>query len=228
MTVAGKWALVTGAASGIGAEFCRQLEERGFGVLKVDCRPAPGEYSLLLDLTDQDAAARVMAWLGEIGIVPDLLINNAGIFDFMAVADMDPRRLDLYVDLHVRAVTQLCRAMVPAIAMYAATKAYIRAFSRALRLETRDCGVSVTVACPGGIATDLFGLSPKLQRLGVRVGALYTPRRFVHGALKAVMGRRKQYINGPVNRLAIVAVGILPDWVRIWVKYLLLDKLSKK
>jgi hypothetical protein len=251
MTAAGKWALVTGAASGIGAEFCRQLEERGFGVLKVDCRPAPGEYSLLLDLTDQDAAARVMAWLGEIGIVPDLLINNAGIFDFMAVADMDPRRLDLYVDLHVRAVTQLCRAMVPAmaargggmilnmssmscwmpmpgIAMYAATKAYIRAFSRALRLETRDCGVSVTVACPGGIATDLFGLSPKLQRLGVRVGALYTPRRFVHGALKAVMGRRKQYINGPVNRLAIVAVGILPDWVRIWVKYLLLDKLSKK
>ena len=52
MTAAGKWALVTGAASGIGAEFCRQLEERGFGVLKVDCRPAPGEYSLLLDLTD--------------------------------------------------------------------------------------------------------------------------------------------------------------------------------
>ena len=46
--------------------------------------------------------------------------------------------------------------------------------------------------------------------------------------MKAVMGRRKQYINGPVNRLAIVAVGILPDWVRIWVKYLLLDKLSKK
>lgn len=115
---------------------------------------------------------------------------------------------------------------MPGIAMYSATKAYIRAFSRALRLELRSKGVSVTVACPGGIATDLFGLPPKLQRLGVRLGALATPSRFVRGALRATMRHRKQYINGLVNRLAIVAVGAMPDRLRQQVKPLLLDKLS--
>lgn len=233
-----KCALITGAASGIGAEFCRQLSERGWRVLKVDRQSCDDEAnSLILDLTAPDATARVASWLENLGVVPDLLVNNAGIFDFAKVTSLTEERLDLYVNLHVRAVTQLCRAIapmmvqrgsgmilnmssmscwmpMPGIAMYAATKAYLRVFSRALRLELRGTGVSVTVACPGGIATDLFGLPPKLQRLGVRVGALYTPRRFVRCALRATMRRRKQYINGPVNRLAIVAVGLLPEWLR--------------
>ncbi|MDE7388980.1 MAG: SDR family NAD(P)-dependent oxidoreductase, partial [Muribaculaceae bacterium] len=230
----GRCALVTGAASGIGAEFCRQLTADGWLVLRVDRQPcADGDeaHTLQLDLTLPDAATRVASWLENSGLVPDLLINNAGIFDFAKVNSLSPQRIDLYIDLHVRAVSQLCRAIapmmvargsgmilnmssmscwmpMPGIALYAATKAYIRVFSRALRLELRDSGVSVTVACPGGIATDLFGLPPKLQRLGVKVGALYTPRRFVKGALRATLRRRKQYVNGPVNRLAIVAVGM--------------------
>ncbi len=232
-----RYALVTGAASGIGAEFCRQLLERGWKVMMIDRQPCSGPLSLQVDLTDPDAVDRIMDWTRSLGIVPDLLINNAGIFDFRHVCDLTPRRIDLYVDLHMRSLTQLCRAMVPlmasrgsgmvlnmssmscwmpmpGIAMYAATKAYIRAFSRALRLEVRDRGVSVTVACPGGIATDLFGLPRNLQKLGVRVGALYTPRRFVRCALRATFRHRKQYINGAINRLAIVAVGALPDFLR--------------
>lgn len=113
---------------------------------------------------------------------------------------------------------------MPGIAMYSATKAYIRAFSRALRLELKDSGVSVTVACPGGIATDLFGLPPRLQRLAVRLGALQIPERFVRNAIRQTLRRRKQYINGLLNRLAIVAVGALPDWLRIAVKRQLLDR----
>lgn len=233
-----KTALVTGAASGIGAEFCRQLGESGWQVLMIDRQPCPdAHHSLQLDLTDPLADSKITDWLNSLDIVPDLLINNAGIFDFKRVCAMTPQRLDLYIDLHMRAVTRLCRAIIPlmaergsgmvlnmssmscwmpmpGIAMYSATKAYIRAFSRALRLEVKDRGVSVTVACPGGIATDLFGLPKKLQKLGVRVGALQTPRKFVRGALRATMHHRKQYINGLVNRLAIVAVGALPDSLR--------------
>ena len=117
-----------------------------------------------------------------------------------------------------------CWMPMPGIAMYSATKAYIRAFSRALRLELKDSGVSVTVACPGGIATDLFGLPKNLQRFAVRIGVLQTPRRFVRKAIRQTLRRRKQYINGPLNRLAIVLVGALPDWVRIRVKRLMLDR----
>lgn len=241
-------ALVTGAASGIGAEFCRRLEQDSWRVLKVDRTEIAGDAdAFVIDLTDADSTERILAWLDSIGVLPDLWINNAGIFDFKPVGELSERRIDLYVDLHVRSLTQICRAVgrrmavrgsgmilnmssmscwmpMPGIAMYSATKAYIRAFSRALRLELKDSGVSVTVACPGGIATDLFGLPKNLQRFAVRIGVLQTPRRFVRKAIRQTLRRRKQYINGPLNRLAIVLVGALPDWVRIRVKRLMLDR----
>lgn len=117
---------------------------------------------------------------------------------------------------------------MPGIGMYAATKAYIRVFSRSLALELKDYGVGVTVACPGGIATDLFGLPRNLQRLGVKLGVLATPQRFVSGALKRMFNHKKQYINGFINRLAIVAVALLPDSMRLIVKHKLLDKNGTK
>ena len=244
-------ALVTGAASGIGAEFCQQLAAGGWRVLKVDRTEIPGDPdALAVDLTDADSTERIMAWLDARGILPDLWINNAGIFDFKAVCDLQERRLDLYIDLHIRSLTQICRAVgpkmaargsgmilnmssmscwmpMPGIAMYSATKAYIRAFSRALRLELKDSGVSVTVACPGGIATDLFGLPKNLQRLAVRLGVLQTPQRFVRNAIRRTLRHRKQYINGLLNRISIFFVGALPDSLRIQVKRHLLDRLTK-
>ncbi len=258
------WAVVTGASSGIGLEFSRQLAAGGCNVIMVSNQAAElQKYAselatlyevktlpLALDLTAESATAVLMDFMREHGIVPELLINNAGVFDFKSVDAMTGARLDLYIDLHVRAVTHISRAIgalmarngggrilnmssmscwmpMPGIAMYSATKAYIRAFSRAYRVEMKDCGVSVTVACPGGIATDLFGLPRKLQRLGVRLGVLMTPAAFVKRALKRTIAGKAQYINGPLNRVSIVAVACVPEWGRMVIKRRLLDRISK-
>lgn len=245
-------ALVTGGASGIGAEFCRQLREKDWRVISVDRTPQPDDSDAIeLDLTDPDATQKLLARLDEMGILPDLWINNAGVFDFRSVTNLSPSRIDLYVDLHIRSLTHLCREVgkrmaergsgrilnmssmscwmpMPGIALYSATKAYIRVFSRALRLELKDSGVSVTVACPGGIDTALFGLPMNLRKLAVRLGATQTPQKFVRGVLKRTLRNRKQYINGLLNRIAIVAVGCLPECARMQVKHRLLNKIEAK
>lgn len=265
-------AVVTGASSGIGLEFSRQLAAMGYNLLMVSNELGPltqhsaqlaadtgvDAVPLCVDLTAPDAVERITGWLVELGETPRILINNAGIFDFRAVEDLSPRRINLYIDLHMRAVTHLTREIgdmmarndgmaadggvkgyilnmssmscwmpMPGIAMYSATKAYIRAFSRAYRVEMKPRRVSVTVACPGGIATDLFGLPRRLQRVGVVVKALDTPERFVSKALRKTLRGKAQYINGGLNRLSIVAVASLPEWGRLMIKKYLLDRLGK-
>ncbi len=262
-------ALVTGASSGIGRQFAVELARMGADVLLVSnqerelaetasmlasmCGEDERQFkALCIDLTRDDAAGEVLGFCQENGLEVDILINNAGIFSFREVVDMSRERIGMFIDLHVRAVTNLCRTFaidmrerdchgyilnmssmacwmpMPGIAMYSATKAYIRVFSRSLNVELADSGITVMAACPGGIATDLFGLPTNLQRLGVSLGVLCTPERFARMALKRLLKRRRQYVNGLVNRLAIVVVSILPDKLRLIVKHKLLDKNVKR
>lgn len=258
----GRWAVVTGASSGIGLCFCRELAHRGCNLIMVsnqDClTQRAGDiaadfgvtaYPFVCDLTADDSIGLLLDFIDSRRLSPDYLINNAGIFSFREVTATDPARVDCFIDLHVRAVTRLSREFalrfarrgsgrilnmssmscwmpMPGIALYSATKAYIRVFSRALCYELRDSDVSVTVACPGGIATDLFGLSDRLKRLAVSLGVLTRPETFARKAIDRMLKGRKQYINGLLNRLSIFFVAITPTPVRMMVKHRLLDRMS--
>lgn len=257
----GQVAVVTGASSGIGLEFSRQLAALGADLVMVSNQPQELEqhgqsirqqwgrrvFTLCLDLTAADCAERLLAFTDEQGLEIDVLINNAGIFQFYPLVDASDGKTNAFIDLHVRAVTSLCRkvgarmrdrgrghilnmssmscwAPMPGLAMYSATKAYIRVLSRSLHYELRDYGVRVTVACPGGISTSLFGLPENLKHLAVNIKALDTPEAFVRKAIKKMAKGKMQYINGMLNRLAIVGCGCAPTGVRMLIKRLMLDK----
>ncbi len=257
----GKWAVVTGADGGIGMEFCRALARRGCSLVLVSVTVDPlrkaafsletefgiKSYPLTLDLRDHNAESMLAAYLKTLGIDPDFVINNAGIFSFRELADTSDKKIECFIDLHVRATTMLslffarrfrergsgrilnmssmsCWMPMPGLAMYSSTKAYIRVFTRSLHYELKDYGASATVAAPGGIATSLFGLPDNLMRLAVGIGAVERPEKFAEKAVKAMLKGKKQYINGIVNRLAIFFVGITPTWIRMQVKRRLLDK----
>ena len=85
-------------------------------------------------------------------------------------------------------------------------------------MEMRLYGVGVTVVCPGGVATDLYGLAPRLQRLGVRLGVLMTPEKLVKVALRRMFRQRKQVIPGWINRLMVPIIAVVPDGALAWVK----------
>ena len=64
----------------------------------------------------------------------------------------------------------------PGLSLYSASKAYLRAFSVAFAKEVREHGIRVTAVCPAGVATDLYGLTPRWQRIGQRLGGAHLGR----------------------------------------------------
>ena len=215
--------------------------------MKIEKEFGVSALPLTVDLTDQQEVSIIAAFLLNKKIEIDYLVNNAGIFSFRELADTPDAKISCFIDLHVRATTMLstyfarqfkergsgrilnmssmsCWMPMPGLAMYASTKAYIRVFTRALHYELKDYGATATVAAPGGIATDLFGLPDNLKRLAMRIHAIEAPDTFAEKAIKAMLKGKKQYINGFINRLAIFFIGILPTSARMLIKHKLLDK----
>jgi NAD(P)-dependent dehydrogenase (short-subunit alcohol dehydrogenase family) len=106
----GKVALVTGAASGIGAACAALLAARGARVLGTDLRPGPGQFGH--DVTDEaawDAAvAECVARHGRL----DVLVSNAGTTDFGSVIDLDMAKLRQQARVHVEGAFLGMRAAV--------------------------------------------------------------------------------------------------------------------
>ncbi|MBV8464235.1 MAG: SDR family NAD(P)-dependent oxidoreductase, partial [Acidimicrobiales bacterium] len=122
----GRTAVVTGASSGIGAALARQLVHRGFGVslvarrrdlleqLAADLRALDVDVQVFaMDLCDRSARAELPQQINERGLVPDILINNAGCSTLGAVARSDPAREMEMLELDVVAVADLCSRFVP-------------------------------------------------------------------------------------------------------------------
>lgn len=163
------------------------------------------------DMAEMKAAEELFAWTEEQGIKVDVLINNAGMFSFCDVLNTPVERIERTILLHDVTATKMCRLYAqdmaargggyilnmssysiwmpyPGLSLYSASKAYLKSFSVAFSKEVRDKKVYVTAICPAGIATDLYGLSPRLQRLGLKIGGLMSPdscaRRSLNGLFR--------------------------------------------
>lgn len=176
--------------------------------------PAVWVRALVKDLATPTAAEELFAWTEGESIKVDVLINNAGIFSFCDLLRTPIERVQRMIYLHDITSTLNCRLYAadmiergggrilnmssysiwmpyPGLAIYSASKAYLKSFSVAFSKEVKDRGVTVTAICPAGIATDLYGLSHDLQRFGVRTGILMTPESCARRGLKAMFrGRR--------------------------------------
>jgi short-subunit dehydrogenase len=118
-------ALVTGASSGIGEAFARELASRGFGLvitarrvellerLAVEIRANHGVAVLVVtaDLASPGGVTALLAGCADLEI--DLLVNNAGFGTYTPFVEIEPDRIQQEMALNMVAPVTLSRALLP-------------------------------------------------------------------------------------------------------------------
>ena len=118
------YALVTGASSGIGLEYAKQLardyhydivlvsnQEKELAAAAADIASQFGVQtkSLYMDLSKQDAAEEVYDFCKKEGLEVDVLVNNAGMLIFQSFRTTPMKKIETLAMLHVVTMTKLCR-----------------------------------------------------------------------------------------------------------------------
>ena len=199
--LAGKLALVTGAARGIGASIAQTLAREGAQVIGMD-RPQEegalgetmsriGGRGLALDVTAKDAGDRILAGCGPL----DVIVHNAGVTRDKMLRNMAPHLWDMVLDINLGSIMRInerlagegfkpgarvvCISSIGGIAgnpgqtNYAATKAGIIGYVDALAPEFARRGGAINAVAPGFIETQMTAAMPLVNReVGRRLNSL--------------------------------------------------------
>jgi NAD(P)-dependent dehydrogenase (short-subunit alcohol dehydrogenase family) len=176
-------AIVTGAASGIGAATARRLADEGAELWLVDraedaLRRLASSLSanwLVADVTEPGAAERAVEQAGGV----DVLVTAAGAILRRTAEQTSDAEWDAALALNLTATFRFCRAAIPAMrergggaivtvgsgwglvagpraVAYAATKAAVVNLTRALAIDHGPEGIRANCVCPGDTSTPLL------------------------------------------------------------------------
>ena len=144
------------------------------------------------------------------------------------------------IDVNTKALTAFCRLSltmmkesstiinigsnsswqpVPYMSVYAAGKAYVLSFSRALGRELKNRGIHVMCVCPGWVKTEFIDIAAKDDTVSY-YDRWYTPEQVVERAMDDLKKKRKVSIMGLPVRMQVRLVKFLPvDLImNIWCK----------
>lgn len=245
-----KIAIVTGASSGMGREFVRQLEK---------CYPSLDEIWVIArrrerllelqekgniplrifsgDLLENEIYDQLTIQLEERKPKLRMLINAAGFGKSGRVDEIFRENPTLQTDmirLNCESLTRMCGICMPYFtkgsyiinlasaaafcpqpnfAVYAATKAYVLRFSRALGAEMKRQGIVVTAVCPGPVDTEFFQVSGTIENIWKRRTMAEAPEVVYRALLDAKAGKSVS-VYGTWMRAAHIAAKLIPhDWI---------------
>jgi 2-hydroxycyclohexanecarboxyl-CoA dehydrogenase len=211
--LAGKVALITGGGGGIGAATAALFRTEGASVMLVDMdaaalertasaireqSPGAGVAHLAANVAGADAATQAVAQcIQKFGRL-DVLVNNASMRNYSALADASSQEWEAVVGVNMLGNANFCRAALPLLrkagqgaivnvsscyavkgrkgmALYDATKAAILAMTRTLAFEETAHGIRVNAVCPGSTLTDFH--VKRTEAAGKSVEELKTQRQ---------------------------------------------------
>lgn len=189
MLLRDKAAIVTGAASGIGAASAALFAAEGAQVLAVD-RPGTGLaekhagtaaiHTLELDITGEEAPRTLVAAAVETLGGIDVLFNNAGVSSHAPAEQMSDAEWDRTFAVNLRAMFRICREAIPALRQAAEKKGRARIVNTAsvMAFDT-DYGLAAYTASKHGVAGLTKTLALELGKSGITAnyvlpGAIYT------------------------------------------------------
>jgi NADP-dependent 3-hydroxy acid dehydrogenase YdfG len=189
-TLVGKTALVTGASRGIGAAVAAALSNAGArvgllarsesGLREVAGRLGQNAVAIPCDVTNEaSVAAAAERFRAELGGAPDIIVNNAGLFQIKPIAALSADEFSSTLQTNLVAPFLIIRQFLQAMyergngdivtigssadrniflgnGAYAASKYGARALHEVLRAETRTTGIRAILVSPAGVDTDLW------------------------------------------------------------------------
>lgn len=173
-------AVITGAASGLGAATARRLREEGLTVAALDLHAAEDvDLAFEVDVRDadavEDAVDRTEEQLGPV----EHLMTAAGVYELFPVGGIGAERWRRMMSIHIDGTANACRSVYrrmkerragsivtigselglmgdPEAAHYAAAKGAIHAFTKSLAMEAVSHGIRVNCVAPGPADTPLL------------------------------------------------------------------------
>ena len=240
----GSTALVTGATAGIGRAVALELAREGAEVIVHgrnaergaktvnDIENAGGKARFIAaDLSDADDVRRLAAEAGQV----DVLVNNAGVYNFAPTFDTDDADFDFHFDTNVRAPYILVQQLVPGMierghgsvvnistiaastpaagaGIYGASKAALDLLTKLWADEFGVSGVRVNAVAPGPVETEgTAELGDLIEGLGrtTALQRLGEPDEIAH-AVAFVASPAASYVNGAVLQVGGGAPAIRP------------------
>lgn len=229
-------AIVTGASSGMGAEFCRRLDALNLDSIWLIARRKDlldditaslktPSCVILADLTDRAQLDSIRALIDDKKPEIGFLVNCAGFGKFGMTWELPKEQTRSMIDLNVTALVEMTNICIPYMKrgghiielcsesayialydlnVYASTKAFVRHFCNALRIELKDRGISVTEVSPGWVRTDFIDIALTEADVPRKVfNNAVSKEDVVDAALKAAVKGKKRSVCGLSNKLIV-------------------------